>query len=217
MLASLSRHIGCNPVARDHARGAQADRSAQVGGALMAGLLSRLFRSAPRAAPEQRDVSDNFAAAFGLHHHHGAWVSPRLAENLATCVACINAISSGLASLPAYVYQRSDAGRTEAPLHPVSRLIRQPNQWQTWPSFVEWLVASTLLSGNGIAAIEWDGAGRPTALVPVPWSQVQVQLLPSGRLAYDVVAYSGPFGRMSMPRRYLQDEVLHVRDRSDDG
>lgn len=195
---------------------------------MMAGLFSRLFRSAPQqgnnglrspSQPEQRDASQNFADAFGLplDVHSSFYVPPRMAENLAAVVACVNAISSGLASLPAYVYQRSDAGRTEAPSHPVSRLIRQPNQWQTWPSFLEWLTASTLLTGNGIAVIEWDGAGRPTALVPVPWNQVQVQLLRSGRLAYDVVAYSGPFGQMSMPRRYLQDEVLHIRDRSDDG
>jgi HK97 family phage portal protein len=78
-------------------------------------------------------------------------------------------------------------------------------------------MASTLLHGNGIAAIEFDGAGRPTGLLPVPWQNVSVMMLPSGRLAYDVVAYVSPWGGTGQPRRYLEGEVLHLKDRSDDG
>ena len=71
--------------------------------------------------------------------------------------------------------------------------------------------------GNAISAIEYDGAGRPTALVPIPWGNVQVSLLPSGRLAYDVVQYQAPWGGTGRPRRLLDGEVFHLRDRSDDG
>src|SRR6185312_1684962 len=70
---------------------------------------------------------------------------------------------------------------------------------------------------NGLAVIESDGAGRPTGLLPVPWPNVSVVMLPSGRLAYDVVAYTSPWGGTGQPRRYLEGEVLHLRDRSDDG
>jgi HK97 family phage portal protein len=176
------------------------------------GLWGRLL-----GRTETRDASANFAAAFGIHPTaSGAYVNPRLAENLSTVLACVGAISSTLATLPAYVYRREAAGRTEAPGHPVSRLIRRPNPRQSWPDFVEWLVAQTLLFGNGIAIVEADGAGRPTGLIPLPWSSVSVSQLPSGRLAYDVVAAS-PSGGSGQRRRYLEGEVLHLRDRSDDG
>jgi HK97 family phage portal protein len=51
----------------------------------------------------------------------------------------------------------------------------------------------------------------------VPWQNTQVQLLPSGRLVYDIVQYTTPWGGTGTPRRFLDSEVFHLRDRSDDG
>ncbi|MBN8872661.1 MAG: phage portal protein [Rhodospirillales bacterium] len=139
------------------------------------------------------------------------------AENLATVVACINAIATGIGTLPATVYRAEGEGRIEAPNHPVSRLIRSPNGNQTWADWIEWTLSQVLLHGNSLSAIQMDGAGRPTALIPIPWANVSVQMLPGGRLAYDVVAYQSPWGGTGTPRRLLADEVFHLRDRSDDG
>ncbi len=144
-------------------------------------------------------------------------VSAVMAENLSTVTACVNAIAGGLATLPATVYRAEGDGRTEAPNHPVARLLRAPNPRQTWPDWCEWTLAQALLWGNALSVIEYDRAGRPTALIPVPWRHVQVQLLPSGRLAYDIVSYQQPWGGTGTPRRFLEDEVFHLRDRSDDG
>lgn len=173
------------------------------------GIFSRIF-----GKPETRALNqDNYGRFFGIATAPaGQHISPHLAENLATVSACVGAVSSVMASLPAYVYRRAPRGRVELYDHPVARLLRNPcNGRLTWPDFVEWLVAQVLLHGNGIAEITYDGAGRPTALVPVAWSRVQVVLLPSGRLAYDILDDNGP------RRRLLEGEVLHVRDRSDDG
>jgi len=46
---------------------------------------------------------------------------------------------------------------------------------------------------------------------------VTVQLLPSGRLVYDILETTALYGGTGRPRRLLQDEVFHLRDRSDDG
>jgi HK97 family phage portal protein len=140
-----------------------------------------------------------------------------MAENLATVTACVTAISSTLASLPALVYRRSDTGRTEAPTHPVARLIRRPNSRQTWPDWLEMMASQVLLWGNAISVIEFDGAGRVTGLLPIPWCNVMMSLLPSGRIAYDISNYIAPWGGTGEPRRYMDDEVFHLRDRSDDG
>jgi HK97 family phage portal protein len=115
------------------------------------------------------------------------------------------------------VFEQVGPDRIEADTHPVAQLLRAPNANQTWVDFCEWLIASTLLWGNGLAEIVSDTSGRPTALVPIPWRCVSVQMLPTGRLAYDVVAVQGQFGGTGTPRRLLTGEVLHLRDRSDDG
>ena len=174
------------------------------------GLFTRDRPAPARVEPrmERRDVAVAAEPGwFGLDAisgQGGGYTNPRLAENLATVVACVNAVSAGIASLPARVYRTEGNGRVEAPGHPVSRLIRSPNRAMTWPDFAEFLVAQMLLRGNALAAIERDGAGRPITLTPIPWDAVAVECLPSGRLVY-----------IENGRRHLDTEVLHLRDRMD--
>jgi HK97 family phage portal protein len=181
----------------------------------MAGLLSRLFGRGART--EQRSVQSFYGAGAYTLSATGSAITPIAAENLSTVLACVNAVSTGLATLPACVYRAMDDGRVEAPNHPVSRLIRAPGRHQSWPDWLEFTIAQALLYGNSLSVVESDGAGRPTALVPVPWPNVLVSLLPTGRLAYDIVQYQTPWGGTGQTRRFLDDQVFHLRDRSDDG
>lgn len=145
-------------------------------------------------------------------------VTPRLAENLATALACISAISGAISSLPAWVYRLSNEGRTVDPAHDLSRMIREgPNRRQSWPEFIEWLTAQTLAHGNGLAEIVADRAGRVVALEPIPWPNVTPLILASGRLAYDVSPMTSLSGGTGAIRRLLDTEVVHLKDRSDDG
>jgi HK97 family phage portal protein len=82
---------------------------------------------------------------------------------------------------------------------------------------MEWTIGQVLLHGNALSVVEVDGAGQPVALTPVPWNAVQPVALQSGRLAFDVVAHHLPWGGTGLPRRWLDSEVFHLRDRSDDG
>lgn len=167
--------------------------------------------------PEKRSGSPVFGD-FGLGPvTAGNYVNARLAENLSTVTACVGAISSTLATLPAYVYRQEPDGRKEAKDHPVSRLLQAPNERQTWPAWLEMMLAQCLLFGNAISIIETDRDGQPERLIPVPWQNVQVFLLPNGRLAYDIVQFIAPWGGTGKPRRYLDGEVFHLKDRSDDG
>jgi HK97 family phage portal protein len=176
-------------------------------------------------------IVDRFAAALGYERRNaslgdafaggvtsaGIAPNPRLAENLSTVTACINAVGGGLASLTPLVYRITERGREEDPRHPVARLTQAPNAWQTWPDLIEWIMAQVLSRGNALCVIEYDGAGRPTALVPIPWQNVQPMLMPGDRLAYDVTRFTAPWGGVGTPRRYVQGEVFHLKDRSDDG
>ena len=181
-----------------------------------AGRLIRAAGASYGGAVETR--AGAWSAAFMPPGVGGGYaVTPALAENLSTVTACVGAVASGLASLPVYLFRSAGRGRDEAPTHPAARLLRRPNARQTWPDFAEWLLSQALLHGNALAVIETDGAGAPVALVPVPWPAVQPVALASGRLAFDVVAHQTPWGTAGLPRRLLDSEVFHLRDRSDDG
>jgi HK97 family phage portal protein len=146
-------------------------------------------------------------------------LTPRLAETFSTVLACVNAISGAISSLPVWVYLLTEDGRINDTTHDVARLVRDgANQHQSWPEFIEWLTASTLLNGNGLAEIVTDRrTGRIEALKPIPWPSVTVRILPSGRIVYDVSDVNSPGGGTGTTRRLLDSEVIHLRDRSDDG
>ena len=77
-------------------------------------------------------------------------------------------------------------------------------------------MASVLLRGNALAEIVTDNRGTVTGLIPIPWEHCNVQLLLNKRLVYDVTDMSS-VGGTGRTRRLLQHEVIHLRDRSDDG
>jgi len=145
-------------------------------------------------------------------------VTPPMAELVSTVLACVNAIAGATSSLPVWIYRLKDQGREVDPNHAVARIVRDgANEHQSWPEFIEWLVASTLLNGNALAEIVAGPSGRVAALKPIAWNNVSVILLASGRLAYDVTPVSTLNGQTGKSRRLLDSEVLHLRDRSDDG
>lgn len=174
------------------------------------GLISRI---AARLGYERRAAEDPSWAAFAPGIGVYAGMSARAAENLSTVLACTNAIATALAYVPALVYRRDGEGnRIEMPAHPLNRLVRGGVSLQmTWPDFLEHFVASTLLTGNGLAVVERSGNGQLSGFRYIPWGFVTVAELSSGRLAYDVSDGRGN------TRRYLEGEVLHLRDRTDDG
>ena len=133
-------------------------------------------------------------------------------ENLSTVLACVSAISTALAYVPARVYRWEGDNRLEHSSHPLSRLIRYGcNSAMTWCDTIEHLLGDTLLTGNGLLEIERSGNGQVSGLRYHPWGMVTVQELASGRLAYDIGD-----GRGTM-RRLLEGEAIHLRDRTNDG
>lgn len=162
---------------------------------------------------ERRAAPDPSWQAIAPGIGYLAGVSARQAENLSTVQACVSVIATALAATTPLVYRRDGQGnRAEVFDHPLNLLTRAGASGNmSWPDFIEHLVASALLTGNGLAEIGRDEGGRLTGLHYIPWGMVTVARLPSGRLAYDVSDGQGH------SKRLLQDEVLHLRDRTDDG
>lgn len=160
----------------------------------------------------RNDATDPSWAALAPGIGYPAGLNARYAENMSAVLGCVNVISDSLASIPALVYRREGDDRIEAMNHPLRRLtIHGVHEGMTWPEFIGHLVASTLLTGNGLAEIIRSGNGQLAGLSYIPWGMVTVAELSSGRLAYDVNDGRGN------ARRLLAGEVIHLRDRTDDG
>jgi HK97 family phage portal protein len=165
-----------------------------------------------RSAPSSWDLLKT-GADYGIDTA-GVTVSPYLAENLSVVFGCVQVIAETVGMLPLCVYRRLDGGdRAEDPGHPVARIFRgDPNERQTATEFIEMMTAHCLLRGNSYAEIVRDNRGAPAQLLPFHPDHVSVVRIPrTGRYAYDVSLPEGS------TRRLLPEEMLHLRDRSDDG
>lgn len=146
-------------------------------------------------------------------------VTPDNAEALSTVFACVSAISSTISALPVFIYRIDGKTRQETDSGPVQILVKNgPNPWQTWPEFCEMLVAQVLLRGNGLIEIEADNRGAASGLRVIPWHWCNAYMLPGGQIVYDVHDQPGLYSpSQGKRRRLLQHEVIHIRDRSEDG
>lgn len=142
----------------------------------------------------------------------GQTVDVKSAEGISAVFGCVQALSESTACLPLHVYVRTkDGERERADDHSIARVLREPNDNQTGLAFRESLTASVLLHGNGYAQKEFNGAGELIALHPMNPRGVSIVKLGNGRHRYD---YSDNDGNVV---RLLQDEVFHLRDRTEPG
>ena len=172
------------------------------------GLINRIMGRETRA--DTVAASDPYLAEF-FGHKGGArgYVDTNRASGIATATACISTIAGALSSVPLNLYQRGEGGaRDRAVDHPLFAVLHDmPNETQTAYEFREFLIWSQLIHGNAYARIAWSGRGQVTALHPLDPSMVTVERLDNGRLRYRV---SDPKGGT---RIYLQEEMMHLRDR----
>lgn len=180
-------------------------------------FLKKIFRMEKRMLDTPGGAWQGSLSGQSLFGHSP--VTPYNAEGLSVVFACVSAISSSLSALPALVYQITGKTRQELDTGEIAALIKNgPNSYQTWPEFLEMLVAQTLLRGNGLVEIVADRQGSETGLRVIPWHWCNPYMLPSGQMVYDVYDQPGLYSpAQGKRRRLLQHEVIHIRDRSEDG
>ena len=143
----------------------------------------------------------------------GKRVSSDEALRTAAVYACVRILSETIGMMPAHVIRRVGRSRQHLPDHPVAWLIAdEPNPEQDAGEFWRQMMTSVLLGGDGIAFIEFDGGGSPTALWPVPGDRVDVARTRVRRLAYSF-ALSEEEVAEGQQRSFVvdADAVLHVR------
>jgi HK97 family phage portal protein len=138
-------------------------------------------------------------------------VTPQAAETLSTVSACVSAISETIGSLPLHLYKRTPEGRERTTEHSLARVLHDaPNERQSALEFRELMTANMLLRGNAYARIIRGSDGQVRQLLPIHPDRVRVLDLDNGRLGYEV-------GTNEKTEKLIQEDVFHLRHRSDDG
>ena len=174
------------------------------------GLLTRLLE--PRAF-EFGPLDDFWYKEIGGATTAGVNINPQTAMAISTVFACVRIISGTLAMLPLVVHQRLPTGGKERSTeHPLFEILHtQPNVRQTSFQFREMMMMHALLRGNGYAEIIPGARGFADQLVPLNPDRVRPFLADDGTIHYE---YQRPNGQTKM---FLQDEVFHIANISDDG
>lgn len=135
-------------------------------------------------------------------------------QRLSVVYAAYRVISQTLASLPVGVYRyREDGGRERVREHPVERLFRRPNAWQTRYQLLQVGEGHRMLRGNAYYRI-FDGrdGGYAGELWPLHPDRTRVvDQVSDGSLVY------GWRGKDGQEKRLRQDQVLHIPGPSEDG
>jgi HK97 family phage portal protein len=128
--------------------------------------------------------------------------------SISSVVQGVRFVSQTVASLPKFIYQHQEDGRSREKDrdHYLNQKIRfQPNPWQTSFQFFEMLTAQAMLKGFSMAQKVFGPNGEIEALIPLkPERLVKVEQLPSYKLRF---LYRREDGE---PRNILQDELLFV-------
>lgn len=138
----------------------------------------------------------------------GIPVTADTAIKVAAVFACVDVISSTIASLPCVLYQRTNEGRNEADNHPLFSILRfLADKETTSYEFWEMFVVNLLLTYDAYAVIKRDGAGFITALHVVPTCYVyQSRNSRSNEMMYQIY---DPETLLS--GTYYPENIFHVR------
>lgn len=154
-------------------------------------------------------IADALSAGYG-DNVTGARVTDTSALRVAAVYACVALLSRAQAMLLLQLFKLNGENQVLEVKHPVAKVLRQPNGWQTAYEFESMMTAHKALRGNAYALIVRDGK-KPVMLVPLNPSRMQVTQDDSLRLRYK---YALPDGRT---RIFAQEEIHHRRSLCTDG
>ena len=177
----------------------------------MPSFLARLFATSAPARPEQTKTIA--PALFALHAlaqprwtlRNGAELIREGYERNAVVYRCVRMIAENAACVPWLVY----AGETEAPHHPLARLIAQPNAQEAWPAFLEGVFSDLMLFGDSYVQATLI-YGAPRALYRLRPDRMSVVAAVNGWPRAYEYRVGGEVTRYSMEQGG-QAPILHLR------
>ena len=139
----------------------------------------------------------------------GKNVDNKSALTLSAVWACTKVLSESVASLPLNIYERmADGDRLLADTHRLYFLLHnQPNKIYTSYTFIEYLVKSICLNGNGYAVINRDRNANIVSFTCV--NPQDVKIIPEyGSLYYNIKGYE---------ELIPSEDIIHVKNITNDG
>lgn len=146
---------------------------------------------------------EEWAEFFGVQSASaGVPVTVESAKRSAAVYSCVRLIAGAVALLPIPVYERTPDGGRKTIEHPLWWMLNEsPYPTLTACSFWEWMLASSLLRGDGIGEILRDRNGTPTGIMPIPRQCVDIEMR-GGRLVYFINDGVSTYGR-------FDEDILH--------
>lgn len=137
------------------------------------GIFSEIIEGGAVTVGAWSSAIDNFLTgndSFPLETKSGARVNEKTALSVTTVYACVRIISWTLAGLPIITYRRlKPKGKERATDHRVYKILHNsPNPEMTPFKYKALTSIHQNLYGAGISEIEFDKAGQPVALWPLP-------------------------------------------------
>lgn len=182
-------------------------------------FIKRLFVQPKITTPDiskEFGVQDYSGSVFGPRSFSdtGVPVTPWSGIQSAPVYACVKVLSEDVAKLPLRVYRKLPKGGW-APYdeHPLTKLLRRPNDNMTPFDFWAYLITCQQLRGNGYVYIERDGDGNPISLIPIIPDRVVVLLSPKGQIFYRFTAAQTNY--QSKP--ISPEDMIHIKNMSLDG
>ena len=191
---------------------------------------SWLMGAAPQSAPAPETKADAaassstlgglgwpqpmlYAALGGTASNTGVPVTPFTALQASAVYACIRMISQDMAMLKPFVRRTLVGGGYRRELqHPLNKLFRRPNRWQTQFEFISYMVTSLCLRGNAFVVVERDQDANPIELVPIAPDRCSLMLTDDGELWYRINSNRLGYGLIVPP-----DDMIHLKNISLDG
>ena len=176
--------------------------------------LFDLFRGRGGVNSTDDQFGFNFVEQAGITNA-GEQVSVDNLLNETTTMTCINAITQGVTQIPIYVRKKTSEGDYELTKeHPIAKLFRRPNDYQTSTEFKSSIVTSMLTHGNAfVYLVRAGGQNEGNGLVRHGTGRV-LQMYPLD--PSDVTIGSNALGR---PSYHHEDQgnipianIVHIRD-----
>lgn len=126
---------------------------------------------------------------------------------------CIQMIAGACAGIELEVYQKRVGGSdVELESHPLITLLDQPNPMQSRSSFIEYLIAYYLLSGNTyVEAVRPTPSSAPFELWPIRPDQMKITAGKSGYPANYFMESGGAVKVWPVDPIKLSSDILHVK------
>lgn len=148
------------------------------------GLFGRLREAiSPSSKVEERHFDPAFHYPW-TPTQSGVALTKDGALAVSAVYACVNKISSTIASLDLNLYRIEGSKKTSVPSHPAFILCdSEPNPYYTAFQFWQFIVSDALMHGSGYAIIDRDENGRPKSLVLASPNSIKARDL-NGRRIY---------------------------------